>query len=242
MEPTPTSDLTSPHYPSNPNSDLHPVPPALTHFSHTDPLEIPPIFDGDVPSAQQPVLTLPPAENQAPRLAQQDTRLSLELMPTSMFPAAPDDQHLAEARASNVPLFDLHDVTPIIPASQSTRTPAREGQRKATEPRTDSPKRERPPPPTRDDRPREKINAGPRQQRSGSMPPTRRDLLPPAASIPPYPPPSMRAQLQHSKVQPQHAKVQPQHANAQRPKVNEGDPSPPQVPDLVQKPPRTRKP
>jgi eukaryotic-like serine/threonine-protein kinase len=78
LEATPKSQLGGPSYPSNPNSDLHPVLPAPILHAHIDALVIPPIFDQAEPSAEQPITLTTAAES--------DPSLKLELMPTSIFP------------------------------------------------------------------------------------------------------------------------------------------------------------
>ncbi len=112
MEPTPESQLREASYPSDPNSKLHPVPPAPTPFSQIDALDIPPMFapEGDVPSESSP-------SSRRPGSSRPRGDSSLELMPTSNFPAA--EQSTAEdytppARAAKVPEIELHDVTPPI--------------------------------------------------------------------------------------------------------------------------------
>lgn len=111
LEATPKSQLGGPSYPSNPNSDLHPVPPAPTPLSHIEALVIPPIFDQAATTTEQPItLTTTSAL---------DPSLKLELMPTSIFPGT-----LAEETSDTVvPAHPRANEQPRTPPPSSGRAP-----------------------------------------------------------------------------------------------------------------------
>lgn len=111
LVPTAKSQQSEQFYPSNPHSDLHPVPPAPTSDPELDALHIPPIFDQDESVACAVHTSAPPP----PEFKGSDVSFaSLELMPTSTFPAPTGERVFVEAPTRNAPLLDLQDLTPPI--------------------------------------------------------------------------------------------------------------------------------
>jgi serine/threonine-protein kinase len=102
LEPTPKSQLDGPSYPSNPNSDLHPVPPAPIPHAHLEALVIPPIFDQAELPPEQPITLTTRAEL--------DPSVKLELMPTSMFPGSLAEDPLDMVAAA--PKLGSHRIPP----------------------------------------------------------------------------------------------------------------------------------
>lgn len=111
MAPTAKSQRSEAFYPSNPHSDLQPVPPAPISDHELDALHIPPIFERheSVEFTDQEHPLPPLKDDSGPR-----SFASFELMPTSIFPAPTGERLFAEARTSELPLLDLQELTPPL--------------------------------------------------------------------------------------------------------------------------------
>ncbi len=127
LEPTSSDNLREASYPSNPLSDLQPVPPAPTPYAEVDPSDIPPIFtsNGDAPSERsaQRASSLSRISSR-PR---HDSVGSLELMPTSNFPAPSNEPLFESLPDARLPDIDLQDVTPprrgVTPTESKSQGP-----------------------------------------------------------------------------------------------------------------------